>query len=249
VTNDLHPLRLGLEPLDLAAWLRPRPGDDAILAERAQLLADKADEVMAYAPEAANAVEEIAAMLRGRDLVLGGSPEPVATLRAIGVGLAEDILLLTPRDDRYILTAGVLCFPNRWHLREKVGGDLMSIHAPVPDYKEVLASPVDRFMAKLRPDRAFRRHNWGLASSPARHLPDPVPPVAPEQAENAFLREEEQSFVKLVQSGAVVFTIRTTITPWRDVAETRRGAILQAIGVLSPAWLAYKSLIMSERTS
>ena len=111
------------------------------------------------------------------------------------------------------------------------------------DYAKALAGPVDRFLARLRPMRFYMRENWGFASRPDRHLPDPIPPVDPARDNDFFLRIEAQGFLKLPATSAVVFSIRTTITHWSDVPEDCRAAFVAAAKSLSPAWLAYKSIV------
>jgi hypothetical protein len=238
---DFHPLRIGLAPLALDAWLRPRTGDAALLALRARLVADHPADVLALTPAGAAPVEELAETLRaqGRPLPAG---DAAAALPLLAGAVAEDLLLLTPSHGPYVLSAGVLCFPNRWRLADKIGHGLTAIHDPVPDYADALARQVDHFLERLRPGRAFTRGNWGLASSPALYLPLPVAPVDPEQQAGFFLRREEQSFVKLPVTGAVVFAIRTTVTPWEEVAEDERAAIRAAAAGLGPSWRDYKSL-------
>ena len=246
IPADFNPLRLGLEPVALEDWLRPRAGDGDILEDRARLATERPGAVLGLLNGGAAAVTELADMLRDRGPTATHGPLPDAAARdllAILAGtVAEDLLFLTPDGaDDFILTAAVLCFPNRWRLTEKMGRGLTAIHGPVPEYAEALATPVDRFLARLRPGRAFVRSNWGLSSSPALHLPDPVPTVDPE-SEDGFFREEQQGFVKLAASGAVVFSIRTTVTPWALVADPVRAAVRAAAKDLSPAWRAYKSL-------
>jgi hypothetical protein len=237
-----HPLRMGLEPLPLEDWLKPRPADAALLPERAALAAAKADDVLAVLPEGEAAVAELAAFLRERGvsgLQPGGG---LATLASLAGAVAEDLCILTRRDESYILTAGVLCFPNRWRLKDKIGGNVLAVHGPVPDYAAALSATVDRFLLRLRPLRAFIRDNWGLVSVPDLHIPDPTPPVRPEQHETYFVRGEAQSFLKLPQTEAVIFSIRTTLTPWSEVPEDKRAGITAVVKGLSTPWLTYKSI-------
>ena len=56
------------------------------------------------------------------------------------------------------------------------------------------------------------------------------------------MRTEDQSFVKLPESGAVIFTIRTTVTPWSDVPAADRTTILVQTQSLNAEWLEYKSI-------
>jgi hypothetical protein len=234
---------MGLEQRSLDAWLKPRPGDDAVCAERKELIGAKPADVLAALPESRDAIIELVSILDARG-VSGLPPTGDAVaMAAIGRTVAEDICILTPNDDGYRLTAAVLCFPNRWRLVDKVGGALLSVHGPVPDYPHMLAGAVDRFLARLAPMQAFARENWGFASLATRHLPDPIPPVDVDGSAEFFLRTEEQSFLKLPATGAVVFSIRTTIMPWSGVPESRRAALLAVVATLSPAWLAYKSIV------
>jgi hypothetical protein len=237
MNGPLHPSRMGLEPLALEAWLKPRPGDDAFLAERTRLIADHAAEVLAALPEADAAVAELAAILN----VETGS-DTRATLAHLGRTIAEDLCILTPAPDGYRLTAGVLCFPNRWKLLEKIGTNVLAVHGPVPDYAADLSAGVDRFLERLRPERTFMRSNWGLVDRPDLFVPEPTPAVNPRGAPDFFLRREDQSFRKLPESGAVIFSIRTTTTPWSAVPAENRTAILAAIDELDAPWLGYKSI-------
>ena len=142
-----------------------------------------------------------------------------------------------------LFRSAVLCFPNRWRLADKAGKPIIAVHAPVPEYADKLSSQVDFFLDRLRPGRRFTRSNWGLASSATLHLPDPIAPVNPLADSNFFMRREDQSFVKLPISSAVIFTIRTTVTPWAEVSPEDRAAVVDYAKTLPPAWLGYKSMI------
>jgi hypothetical protein len=237
-----HPATIGIKAADIAAWLQPRPDDGPTLALRADLIAHRRGDVIAVIPTGEPAVRELAAYLSLRDqLTLPAAPSDI--LAALGRLYAEDICVLTPDGAPYILSAAILCFPNRWRLADKAGKPILAVHAPVPDYADKLSSQVDFFLGRLRPGRCFTRSNWGLVSTPTLHLPDPVAPVNPNTDSNFFMRREDQSFVKLPDSGAVVFTIRTTVTPWLDLTPEDRAAILEQTKHLSPEWLKYKSMM------
>lgn len=240
MTETLHPTRMGLEPLPFEDWLKPRPGDAPLLAERARLIAAHGDDVVAALPDSGAAVAELAALLRTRGFMIAAP-----ALTGIGCSVAEDLCVLTPAADSYRLTAGVLCFPNRWKLREKLGGSVLAVHGPVPDYAAHLSANVDRFLNRLKPERAYVRMNWGLVSVPDLFLPTPAPPVDPKNDSEFFLRQEDQSFLKLPETGTVIFGIRTTVTPWMTVPQSLRGDILKTIAGLGPDWLAYKSITPS----
>jgi hypothetical protein len=243
MSERLHPSRMGLEPLPLADWLAPRAGDITLLADRTRLIAAHGNDVVASLLESQAAVAELAAILCGRGFTIPPAHDSAGTMRNVGQNVAEDICVLTSvADGTYRLSAGVLCFPNRWKLKEKLGGSVLAVHGPVPDYAAQLTANVDRFLAKLRPMRPYIRGNWGLASVPDLFLPEPVPPVDPKTDANMYLRREDQSFLKLPETGAVIFAIRTTVQPWAEAPEGLRVDILKTIEGLSPTWLAYKSV-------
>jgi hypothetical protein len=234
---------MGLEPRAFSEWLKPRAGDDAMLAERRALIATKSADVIAALPQGQGALVELAEVLAQQGFADLPRTGDASAMAAMGRTIAEDLCVLTPSGDQYALSAAALCFPNRWHLSDKIGRNLLAVHGPVPDYPAALAGTVDRFLARLRPMRPYVRENWGFASQPVRHLPDPIPPVDLARDGAFFLRTEEQSFLKLPATGAVIFAIRTTIVPWSDVPEDRKTALKAAVKKLSPAWLAYKSIV------
>ncbi len=238
----MSPLRMGLEPLALDSWLQARAGDDRLLAERKKIITAHRTSVIANLPESGDAVAELANFLCVRSALAAKDGPAHEILEALGMSIAEDICILTNRDGPYRLTAAVLCFPNRWSLAEKMGLGVTDIHTPVPDYAAEIADTVDRFLARLRPLRAFTRDNWGLASSPTLYLPEPIAPAQIGDEQCLYYRREEQSFLKLPRTHAIVFTIRTTITPWTDVPARTRESIAAAAQTLSADWLAYKAL-------
>lgn len=270
-SGAFHPLRMGLDPQPMADWLKPQASDEALCALRKELTRTKADLVLAVRAEAHAAVAELADILRERGFTAVKPGNNTATLTSMAESIAEDMCILTPtpsswglspgsiehprteptgpgnksQDDAektYLFTAGVLCFPNRWKLPDKIGKTLIETHAPVPEYAATVGTTVDRFLARLRPLRFYTRRNWGLASVPDLHLPESVAPVNPTTDTNFYLRMETQGFLKLPQTEAVVFSIRTNVTPWAEVPAEMRAAILDAVRELSAPWKAYKSI-------
>jgi heme-dependent oxidative N-demethylase alpha subunit-like protein len=133
----------------------------------------------------------------------------------------EDLCLMSPRGgDIYVLSAGSVCFPLRWELRDKIGLPLAAIHHPVPGYDGKLATPADLYLARLKPHRPSWRCNWNVVDSPDLYLKQSPHPhgiggnITPEDAGiRLWIRSERQSLRKLPNSGDVLFTIRTYIRP------------------------------------
>jgi hypothetical protein len=241
------------------------------LAERRALLATRRDEVFAALPDSeaarAEALELIADHLprhrpawfarQGRTLRnhltgeawdLDAPPHDPLELAARLV--QEDLCVIAPGAEGPCFTAGVVCFPSRWRLAEKIGKPLMAVHGPVPLYAERLGAAVDRFMGALKPGRVASRRNWSLTDDAALFQPrgkwrtDTDASITPDNAgDRIFLRAERQSFRLLPRSGAVLFGIRVHSYPLVRVgAEPGAAARLAAaVRALPEPIQAYKS--------
>ncbi|MGB0853370.1 MAG: heme-dependent oxidative N-demethylase family protein [Pikeienuella sp.] len=148
-------------------------------------------------------------------LVWLDSSAPLATLGQLA---QEDFLVLEKADGEaeHVLTGGILCFPSRWSLTEKMNRALIGIHARVPGYEGDLAPRVQRFFDALRPGRPLWRANWLVHATPALFQPvDEADKIGVERETSAafWLRVERQCLVKLPETGAVVFTVKTLVTP------------------------------------
>lgn len=102
----------------------------------------------------------------------------------------------------------------------RLGKQPYEIHnGHVAYYMEHFARRVDRFFAQMQPGMLAWRRNWSAKMSPALFLhsdapPVPLPPSTPDNwAQHGYLRSEQQTFRKLRESGAVVFSIKTYL--WR----------------------------------
>lgn len=263
-------MAMGLTPQSEAEWLAPDASLREILAEKRHLLATRHDAVFLALPTANAAATELLRLLavhlaqrfpgvyrfenqhRLANTATGETWDmdapPLHPLDIAGRLVAEDLCLLQASDEGYRLIGASLCFPNRWRLDEKIGQSLDVIHAPVPGLEAALHRPIAHFFAALKPDRILARVNWGIADDPARFQPVGREADAAITAANAgaalYLRMERQTLRRLPQSQAVLFTIRTEITPLDRVIATRADAIdlAGAIRDMSPAMLRYKHL-------
>lgn len=256
----------GLQPLSPADWLVFDADHEAQLAERAELLGRLGEAVLRVLPGAEGAACEAAALVLAHlaghaahrfrlqdgnlhDLATGAVWPPVLASAAHLV--TEDLCLLQPGADGLTLSAGAVCFPNRWQLADKIGRSLPAIHAPVPAYAASLAKPVDRLMTELSSDRPVWRTNWSLADDPALHQPVEtavLPPDLTLDAGNAgarlWLRVERQTLRRLPACGGVLFTIRTFLRPlsWfqdQPEAAAQFAAVLRDV---PPGMARYKGL-------
>lgn len=225
-----HTLRLpGTTPISPADWLQRDEVFGAQMRLRDRLSAERQNEVHAMLPGAeAAAAETLALVLRhlggDRDYRLSEGaavrPDGFAVpldgppLIAAGRLVQEDLLVLEKAAGagRDVLTAGVLCFPSNWRLSQKLGRDLARIHLPVEIYDERVAARVQRLFDALRPEAPLMRANvlaygepdlWNPRDEFHRHRPEP--------GRAPFLRVERQVLMRLPETGAVVFSIKTHV--------------------------------------
>lgn len=237
---------MGTRALDGARWLCV---DDDWASQRDEsrgLLVDRRADVLAgAAPDAAVEVgARIDAWLATHHPTLvddahRDEPDPLA---AAAARVAEDLCILTPGSDGWVLAAGCVCFPSYWRLRDKVGRPLDLVHDPVPGYAGALASRVDTFLGRLRPDQGVWRRNWSIHDAPDLFVPEHVADGMPRDPSARWLRSEYQTLLRLRDVDAVVFTIRTQQAPLEHVA-SRPDACASIARVLrgwTPAQRAYK---------
>jgi dimethylamine monooxygenase subunit A len=176
---------------------------------------------------------------------------PYDPLELAGRLVQEDLCIIQNADDGPRFTAAVLCFPSRWRLHEKLGKPLVSVHGPVPHYAERLATPVDRFMTKVKPGHIASRLNWSVLDDPAMYQPTRKwhaamnSAVTPDNAgETLYLRVERQTLRRLPASNAILFGIRVHSYPLaRAITKPEHAARLaEAVRALPDATVHYKSL-------
>ena len=168
-------------------------------------------------------------------------PDPLA---AAALRVAEDLCLLTHGTDGWVLAAGCVCFPSYWRLAEKVGRALPAVHEPVPGYAGRLAGRVDAFLGRLRPGQGVWRRNWSIHDDPALFAPSHGASTGTER----WLRTEYQTLLRLEQSEAVVFTIRTQQVPLTALAARpdRCADLAAALRAWTPAQRTYKGAAVDD---
>jgi dimethylamine monooxygenase subunit A len=217
----------GIAPLGMADWLL---ADDAFagqMEERARLLKERRAEVLAVTDGAAPATDELLRFVlewlaehgRGynvsaRDVrrpdgvtVPIDRSDPMGTL---GHLVQEDLCIMERRGEEHVLTAAVLCFPASWHLADKIGHPLTTIHVPVKAYDDGLARRVQRLFDGVQPGRPLWRFNALRYADATLHQPRArVQPSA--AADYPYLRSERQCVLRLPETRACVFSIHTYV--------------------------------------
>ncbi|MEM7176386.1 MAG: DUF3445 domain-containing protein [Pseudomonadota bacterium] len=252
----------GVSPMETGAWTPVDPEYAVQMAYRGEILGRDRDLVLQVLPEAQALVrdlyDELLAYLGTREgyrvgpgRVTRPDGETVtldrdAPFDTINRLVADDfcILVADPDHGEYRLVAGLLCFPSRWLLSEKINRPLTAIHDPVPDYDDGLARRVNRLFEAIRPGRPMVRCNWLIHPTAELHLPlglsdkmfDPDAPV-----DMAYLRTERQTLTRLKRSGAVVFGIKTSICPVTALNQEESAALRQELTSHHADDIAYRS--------
>ena len=149
-----------------------------------------------------------------------------------------------------------VCVPSGWDPRDKIGRDLLAIHASVAD-GAALNQRWPQLLRLLAGDGDWVRQVWTISASPLHDRHPRRQPAAPWPqtddpeafARQCFLRSERQSFFAVpADDGGPprqrVFTIRVQLQPLTDAVFEPVGAqrLLHALQSMSDAVLAYKQL-------
>ncbi|NJL97417.1 MAG: DUF3445 domain-containing protein [Synechococcaceae cyanobacterium SM2_3_2] len=264
-------LKLGLQPLDLTTWLQV---DEQLLGygqTKAHLLNHRREDVWASSPGSEGAQQEVLDLVieflcqqhpnlyhlrDGKITVVPlqqtWDPQDFAAcpLDLAARLIQEDLCVMQPGSQGYLLTAGCVCFPSHWQLRSKWGQPVATIHDPVPDYEAKLHSPVDNFLTKLTVDRPGYRFNWSLVDTPELFLGDvdsPAPSsksISPDLEGSHWIRVERQTLRRLPQTQAVLFTIRIYVYPLSILRDHPDAAqrLATTIEVMPEAMQQYKRI-------
>lgn len=266
-------MAMGLVALDLSDWIDVdhKRGDE--LREKERLLASQHGAVFGDLPGSEAAQREVLMILlenlernhpglvrfdegtvslaeTGRSYRLSDFADHALDLA--GRLVQEDLCLMTPGEDGYVLHAASLCFPARWVLGEKLGRPMLGIHEHVSGYAEKLGKPVDRFFTHLKADKPVTRLNWSVIDDPAlfqttgKFRTEDEPEISGENAGvRLWIRVERQTLRRLPQSGDILFTIRTFVDPLSslEMRPDLAAGLRRAIADMPEGMQRYKSLI------
>ena len=226
-------VHVGARALNLDDWIEINQDYEAYVAYKLELLSTKHDEVFVSLPMGDHGSREVLALIREHLPRIFPQRWPTGVpvdesrhpLEAASLLVQEDLSLMTQVGTDWILSAASLCFPSRWDVRDKIGKNLLGIHAPVPHYEEKIGTATQNIFDKLSVERPIWRVNWTVMDSGELHQPTaPRGPdalqISSENIEQALhFRRERQTLRKLPESGDILFTIRTYTDPFATVVE------------------------------
>ena len=212
----------GVMPLNPQEWIIFDDAYNDQMAEREILLKNNNDVIAIDKNSEAAACELLNAILQFLSKVDGFevSEKQVITrdhrivkidytqpLLTCGILVQNDFCLLQKIDGEHVLSAAVLCFPANWRLKEKFMKPLFSIHRNVPEYSPEIAKRVDRIFDCIRVAQPMWRFNVLDYSDPTLYQPY----RRNIELKPSYTRSERQTFLKLPNTGAVVFGIHTFV--------------------------------------
>jgi len=161
--------------------------------------------------------------------------------------IPEDILILVPESENYVLRSAAVFSPSNWDLKSKINKPLDIIHEPVPGYEKTLSTKVNSFLNRLPASRIFERFNWSIYPSKKLFFHPRYPEFTSETNE-LFLRVERQTFRKLNDSSAIMFTIGVHNYPLMEVLKIKRApeSLMTAIKLMPESIKIYKGLNVIE---
>ena len=204
--------RLGTFPVEITNWLPRDAETDLTIALKKKLLASRRDEVVGF-KVGGEAVAQEAALLVSQWAGVELSSTGINALVEASSLVADDLAVLQPvksadGNEKLLLTAAVVCCPSRWTLAEKIGHDMLTVHAPVAKYAEHVGAAVDNYFQRITVEKPVWRSNWIIQDHPA--LFQPVIPPGPllENPQDLWIRMERQTLRRLPETGGILFTIR-----------------------------------------
>ncbi len=247
--------RLGLRPLDLADWIQIDDHFDADIRTKQRVserfpstvfrVLDGGDVSAASGETYRLVADHLKSLDAQRFAHVPDSSGLLHPLEAAGRLVQEDLILLVERDGDLVCGGGSVCFPNRWHLAEKIGLTMAQIHAPVHQLNEQLEHPIDRTMDRLTADRAFWRLGYGLLDTDALYQAvDGTSQPITESVDPSgyYLRVERETLRRLPLSGSILFTIRTFINPLSDVPPEAAARLADVLDAMPSGVADYKKL-------
>ncbi len=218
-----HKVSMGLRPLDMSTWLDPDP-DDPQRGERRRLIEQRRDEVFAALPGSDDACAAVAREVsRWVGVPLVGQDHPLIEAALL---VRDDLCVIARRDDRWSLVAGVVCFPSRWRLSEKLGKDVVTIHDPVPGYRARLEAPTVKAFSAVSGHAARWRINATIVDDPELFQPASPEGRTHHPGPDSYLRVERQCLVPVAD--VIVFSIRTTVRAVAELSPAEAEAVIAA---------------------
>ena len=236
--------RFGARPGDPEGFFKASSEYASRVQLRREIVTEHPGRHMFQEPDSRDAVAEL---VRCAGLEAGGCLE-------LAQYWEQDFMVLLPGDDgqeRFV--AGAICFPSSWAPDEKLGLPVHAIHEPVPTLNEHLGARIGKFLAGIRPGKAWERVNWGLSGSPClnQHPALRIPAMElPLELNSVWVRREDQVLFRLPETGALIFGINVINISVAEIAADPEGrsGLRQALATMPEDIAGYKNLTAARES-
>ena len=266
-------VKIGLSPISESAWLElDNKFEEEILLKK-NLLNTNRDKVLQISKGSEDEQEEILESILNylqkfhsdkykfsKDSIYIKSTNDLYDLRQFknpielaSLLVQEDLVLMSPKEDKFYLEAASLSAPSHWSLTEKFSKSLLDLHDGVPGYKEDIGKRVDEIFNKLPTERILERYNWSIYDDPKLFQPvhsKPFVEFKETKPNKLFLRVERQTIRKLPKYETILFTIRVHVDPIESILNDNHVLKSLKMGVenLSGPMKEYKSINQFEKS-
>ena len=236
--------RFGARPGDPEGFFESSPEHDRRVQLRREIVAEHPERHVFQMRNSHDAVMEL---IRWAGLESGGC-------RVLAQHWEQDFMVLLPEENgQDVFVAGAICFPSSWAPEEKLGLPVHTIHDPVPTLNEQLGARIGKFLAGIRPGKAWERVNWGLSGSselnqhPALGIPAIETPLA---LGSVWVRREDQVLFRLPETGALIFGINVINISVAEIAADPegRGGLRLALATMPEDIAEYKNLTVARES-
>ncbi|KAJ5551927.1 hypothetical protein N7535_000131 [Penicillium sp. DV-2018c] len=152
----------------------------------------------------------------------------------------EDLsILMMNEEGEYYLAASASLFPTGWTVNQRIGWTISQLHGPVPLWHQQVANSVSKFLTRLTPATPMERSNYFVEiKAPNETLTDILyrpNSLCEEELSNPLpseilIRRERQTFRRLPRTGAIVFGVKTYLTPLDKLPSDELGNLAREMG-------------------
>ncbi|KAE8554096.1 hypothetical protein EYB25_002634 [Talaromyces marneffei] len=177
----------------------------------------------------------------GESFVIGDENSGIDPLEtAVRLAMEDLSILMKNEEGEYYLAASATLFPVGWTVQDRIGWTISQMHGPVPEWKDKIGHSVNKFFCRLTPESPMERSNYFLETKePDEDLGDTLfRPLGLNEdqpglsIEDILLRQERQTFRRLPRTGALIFSVKTTLNTFDELPVEQ----LQALATEIRSW-------------
>lgn len=146
----------------------------------------------------------------------------------------------------YFFKAGIFAFAAGFDPKDRFDTPLSFIHHPIPGYKDKLKIGMNKFFDRMVPYQCVMRGNYSVQTHDKFYVDDsnkghnlaidvkqePLKYEDLDFKKQVHYRSERQTLFKLPRLGAIIFTIRTFLTPMARIKEEPKDVRMRFVGAI-----------------